>query len=249
MQMKETNSEAKLHSITLLSDRLHAAGYHQSDGSFEVLLRRSSQWADIADYPEPFSNVWEKQRKSQLKRDLNMFNSKPRKLHDMTSIRDPYHRFYYLINTNQDKELQNLRMEDEIATFIDRMNFYIHFDDFEASDHFTPFKWRFYSSLINRLREQIIDPLYLSSCIHSMQNQATFLPAYHFIQSNILPSFIRIVDISKPFAKVNSLVIQLRNIIKSDDEDETPVNENSYGIDLCSLFTDRKAIVSEKWNM
>ena len=65
----------------------------------------------------------------------------------------------------------------------------------------------------------------------------------------ILPSFIRIVDISKPFAKVNSLVIQLRNIIKSDDEDETPVNENSYGIDLCSLFTDRKAIVSEKWNM
>ena len=48
---------------------------------------------------------------------------------------------------------------------------------------------------------------------------------------------------------MNSLVIQLRNIIKSDDEDETPVNENSYGIDLCSLFTDRKAIVSEKWNM
>ena len=34
-----------------------------------------------------------------------------------------------------------------------------------------------------------------------------------------------------------------------DSEDETPVNESSNGIDLCSLFTDRKAIVSEKWNM
>lgn len=115
-------------SISLLSDRLHASGYHRSDGSFEVLLRRSSQWADIADYPEPSGNVWEKQKKTPQKRDTSMFMSRGRKLRAMNPIRDPYHRFYYLVNNNLDKELQNFRMEDEESSFVDRMNFYVHFE-------------------------------------------------------------------------------------------------------------------------
>lgn len=93
---------------------------------------------------------------------------------------------------------------------------------------------------MNRLKEQVVDPLYLSSSVHSMRKQASLLPSYHFIQPGVLPSNIRVVDISKPFADVNSLVVQLRNI---DSVDEDNVSENVQGIDICSLFTNHKAIV------
>lgn len=137
--MKEQSKKEGLRSVTLFSDRLHASGYHFPQGSFEVLLRRSSQWADIADYPEPFTNVWNKERNIQQKKDLGMFDKKKynrrgrpsRKLYEVPGIKDPYHRFYYLVNTNQDRELQNLRMEDEEAVVIDRINFFVHFDFFD----------------------------------------------------------------------------------------------------------------------
>ena len=37
--------------IAAFPDRLHAGGAHQYEGSMSFLLRRASQWADIADYP------------------------------------------------------------------------------------------------------------------------------------------------------------------------------------------------------
>lgn len=148
VQMKETSKQQGLRSITVFSDRLHASGYHQSQGSIEVLLRRTSQWADIADYPEPFTNVWikEKNRGTKQQHDKNMFANKKgkkgnssRKLMELNVIRDPYHRFFYLMKTNIDREMQNLRMEDEEPEFIDRINFFVHFDTFENEIPVKPF--------------------------------------------------------------------------------------------------------------
>lgn len=129
LQIKETKKTEGIRAITLVSDRLHAGGFHNSEGTLEVLLRRSSLWADVTDYPEPFRNQWTKEQGSTLSRSLDMMSSKGRKLMQAATIRDP-HRFFYLMNTNTDKELQNLRMEDEDAPVIDRMNFYVHFDLF-----------------------------------------------------------------------------------------------------------------------
>lgn len=148
IQMKEALNHHGLRSITVFSDRLHASGYHQSQGSIEVLLRRTSQWADIADYPEPSTNVWIKERnkKSPQQHDKNMLTNKKgkkgsssRKLMELNAIRDPYHRFFYLMKTNIDRELQNLRMEDEEPEFIDRINFFVHFDMFENQIPVKPF--------------------------------------------------------------------------------------------------------------
>ena len=141
MQLQEGAASQPLRSITLLSDRLYAGGYHTAN-TFEVLLRRSSMWADWADYPEPSRSTWTKEQNMNIQREQKMLhNASARKLREAVPLKDSYHRFFFLMNNNVDRELQNLRIEDEEPAFIDRMNFFVHFSLTSDETPLTPFQY------------------------------------------------------------------------------------------------------------
>ena len=110
--------------ITAFPDRLHAGGAHQSQGSMSLLLRRASQWADIADYPEPASNMWERQRNAQIRVDPEMLSEaarqKSRVLLDMKKV-ERFHRLVWMARTSPDRDVKDMRVKDETTPTIDPM--------------------------------------------------------------------------------------------------------------------------------
>lgn len=44
-----------------MTDRLHSGGPSPLPGSFNLLLRRTTKFADICDYPEKTQNIWERE--------------------------------------------------------------------------------------------------------------------------------------------------------------------------------------------
>ena len=44
--------------MTAVMDRIHAGGPSVVSGSFNLLLRRTTKFADICEYPEPLRNAW-----------------------------------------------------------------------------------------------------------------------------------------------------------------------------------------------
>ena len=97
------------------------------------LLRRASQWADIADYPEPSTNAWERQRNLLLKPDRDMVNvafSSARHGRSLLSVKkvDRFHRFLWLAGTSADRDVRDMRVKDEETVSIDPMVVSFAFD-------------------------------------------------------------------------------------------------------------------------
>lgn len=97
------------------------------------LLRRASQWADIADYPEPSTNAWERQRNLLLKPDRDMVNvafSSARHGRSLLSVKkvDRFHRFLWLAGTSADRDVRDMRVKDEEVVSIDPMVVSFAFD-------------------------------------------------------------------------------------------------------------------------
>lgn len=118
--------------IAAFPDRLHAGGAHQYEGSMSFLLRRASQWADIADYPEPCTNAWERQRNLLLKPDRDMVNVASSAYHgrSLLSVKkvDRFHRFLWLAGTSADRDVRDMRVKDEEVVSIDPMVVSFAFD-------------------------------------------------------------------------------------------------------------------------
>ncbi|OAO17708.1 protein kinase NPK2 [Blastocystis sp. ATCC 50177/Nand II] len=127
--------------IAAFPNRLHAGGAHQYEGSMSFLLRRASQWADIADYPEPSTNAWERQRNLLLKPDRDMVNVASSAYHgrSLLSVKkvDRFHRFLWLAGTSADRDVRDMRVKDEEVVSIDPMVVSFAFD-VGAADSFKP---------------------------------------------------------------------------------------------------------------
>ena len=96
------------------------------------LLRRASQWADIADYPEPSTNAWERQRNLLLKPDRDMVIVASSAYHgrSLLSVKkvDRFHRFLWLAGTSADRDVRDMRVKDEEVVSIDPMVVSFAFD-------------------------------------------------------------------------------------------------------------------------
>ena len=101
------NHLAVFSDVSVVSDRLHAAG-ETVGGVFEVLLRRSSLFADIADYPEPSGNAWMKEKDKSITGN-SIFKTGTRELQPV----EKFHRFWWLLFNDQSREKENMRVEDE----------------------------------------------------------------------------------------------------------------------------------------
>lgn len=94
------------------------------------------------------------------------------------------------------------------------------------------------------MKEQLVDPLYLSSTIIPSQNISSILSDYQYLKVDSLPPFIRIVDISKPVASIDDIVIVLRNIYQeTEDPNHNDLAKASLGFDLCTIFNHRSVKV------
>lgn len=94
------------------------------------------------------------------------------------------------------------------------------------------------------MKEQLVDPLYLSSTIIPSRNISSISSDYQFLKIDSLPPFIRIVDISKPVANMDALVIVLRNIYhETEDPTHDDLERANLGFDLCTIFNHRSVKV------
>lgn len=117
--------------VIAFTDRLHAGGAHRDAGSMNFLIRRSSQWADIADYPEPCGNVWEHEKNQNLQKDTEMAVQRRKKrkrgLLELRRI-SPYHRFLWMAGRSTDRDMKDMRVKDDETPAIDPMVFSFVFD-------------------------------------------------------------------------------------------------------------------------
>ena len=88
-----------------------------------------------------------------------------------------------------------------------------------------------------RLREQLIDPLFLSS---TLTDGTQLTPSYQFLDVMKLPPSIRVVNMFRPFANVKAVVIQLMNVPES--------SKKSPAIDLCQVFKKQVKVGISKIN-
>ena len=116
--------------VIAFTDRLHAGGAHQHSGSMSFLIRRSSQWADIADYPEPCTNVWDREMNQNLQKDTEMTVRHRRKQTRGLELRkiSSYHRFLWMAGRSTDRDMKDMRVKDDETPVIDPMVFSFVFD-------------------------------------------------------------------------------------------------------------------------
>lgn len=93
---------------------------------FEFLLRRSTHFADIMDYPEPSTSVWMKERHASLQHESNLLQlKKKRLLVEVGPIWSQYHRFFWMLSNSCEGDKQNLRVEDDITESLDPQRVWI----------------------------------------------------------------------------------------------------------------------------
>ena len=126
MAMRGKVNQTAVTRVIAFTDRLHAGGAHKDAGSMNFLIRRSSQWADIADYPEPCGNVWEHEKNQNLQKDTEMAVQRRKKrkrgLLELRRI-SPYHRFLWMAGSSTDRDMKDMRVKDDETPAIDPMVF------------------------------------------------------------------------------------------------------------------------------
>ena len=108
----------------LFTDRIHAGGLLKNE--FEFILRRSSHYADIVDYPEPSTSTWDKEKQVVLHHELSISSTKNnRRLKEAKHLFSQYHRFFWMLNNNCEPDKQNIRLDDDITLSLDHQRVWI----------------------------------------------------------------------------------------------------------------------------
>lgn len=206
--------------ISAVSDRLHAAG-ETVPGVFEVLLRRSSLFADIADYPEPAGNAWMKEKDKGIAGNT-VFKAGTRELLPA----EKYHRFWWLLFNDQNRGKENMRVEDEEGGEEDPQRVWI-------SAGMKKDEWRKYDrdGVISRHPRKMcpdgvvvmgmIEPREYSEVVGKMMERM-------MMRTDQLPPNVDVLGVRRVFVDVNDLVVRLEN---TSDRDAI--------VNMCSFFPNR----------
>ncbi len=221
----------------LFTDRLHAGGLVTNE--FEFIVRRSTHFADIIDYPEPSTNVWEKEHHLALRHELKFApTTNHRHLKEGRHSMSQYHRFFWMLYNNCEPDKQNLRVEDDLTFSLDPQHIWIVKDLDKKQEKRLERNER----MIDRAeRELEADLVVLSMLEDRKENQGNqkrqkIQEALSLIQDDVLPWYIDILSVSRPFVLMDGLVVRFENLLSEDSKMESAIN-------VCNLFLKRVVTV------
>ena len=221
----------------LFTDRLHAGGLFTN--GFEFLLRRSTHFADIVDYPEPNTNAWEKEHHLTLRHELKFASStNPRHLKEGKYPLSQYHRFFWMLNNNCEPDKQNLRVEDDLTLSLDPQHIWI----VKGLDKKQEKRLERRERMIDRVERELEADLVVLSMLEDRkekqgnQKRQEIQEALSLIRENVLPWYIDILSVSRPFVLMDGLVVRFENLLTEDSKMKSAIN-------VCNLFIKRVVIV------
>jgi len=149
-----------------------------------------------------------------------------------------YHRFFWMLYNNCEPDKQNLRVEDDLTFSLDPQHIWIVKDLDKKQEKRLERNER----MIDRAeRELEADLVVLSMLEDRKENQGNqkrqkIQEALSLIQDDVLPWYIDILSVSRPFVLMDGLVVRFENLLSEDSKMESAIN-------VCNLFLKRVVTV------